>query len=105
MFVSLQVMLPIEIKENRILISVLNWGMGHVSRSIGLIHQLLEQENIVFIACSIEQEEIYKQYFNSIQFIRHNGYPFKFGGKGNFAWDLFKGLFKLKKRMKRERIA
>lgn len=95
-------MLPNEIIEKRILISVLNWGMGHVSRSIGLINQLLEQKNVVVIACSIEQEEIFKQYFDTVEFIRHDGYPFTFGGKGNFAWDLFKGLIKLKKRMKRE---
>ena len=95
-------MLPKEIREKRILISVLNWGMGHVSRSIGLIHQLIDQKNVVIIACSVEQEEIFKQYFDSIEIIRHDGYPFKFGGKGNFAWDLFKGLVKLKKRMKRE---
>lgn len=103
MFVSLQQMLPDEIIEKRILISVLNWGMGHVSRSIGLIHQLLEQKNIVIIACSDEQEDIYKQYFDTVEFIRHDGYPFKFGGKGNFGWDLTKRFTSLQKRLSEER--
>jgi uncharacterized protein (TIGR00661 family) len=96
-------MLPNEIIQKRILISVLNWGMGHVFRSIGLIHQLLEQKNVVIIACSVEQEEIYNQYFDKVEFIRHDGYPFEFGGKGNFAWDLAKSFSLLNRRLKEER--
>jgi len=96
-------MLPNEIIEKRILISVLNWGMGHVSRSIGLIHKLLEQKNVVIIACSVEQEEIYTQYFDKVEFIRHDGYPFRFGGKGNFAWDLTKRFSLLNRRLRDER--
>lgn len=95
-------MLPSEIIEKRILISVLNWGMGHVSRSIGLIHQLIQQGNIIHIACSENQKKVYQDYFDSVMFIDHNDYPFEFGGKGSFGWDLFKGLFKLKSRMKTE---
>ena len=97
-------MLPSEIIEKRILISVLNWGMGHVSRSIGLIHQLKTQNNAIFIACSAEQKVVFEQYFGDVIFIDHEGYPFKFGGKGNFALDLFKRVVSLKKRMKKEQI-
>jgi hypothetical protein len=96
-------MLPNEIREKRILISVLNWGMGHVSRSIGLIDQLLGQNNSVFIACSIEQEEIYTQYFDTVEFIRHDGYPFEFQGKGRFGWDLTRRFSSLRKRLLKER--
>ena len=96
-------MLPVEIIEKRILISVLNWGMGHVSRSIGLIHQLIQQGNIIHIACSKNQKKVYQEYFDTVTFIHHDDYPFEFGGKGNFGWDLFKGYFKLKNRMKKER--
>lgn len=95
-------MLPEEIIEKRILISVLNWGMGHVSRSIGLIHQLLNQGNTVIVACSLDQEEIYRQYFKNIEFVRHEGYPFKFNGKGNFGKDLIKQFSPLRKRLIKE---
>lgn len=96
-------MLPEEIIEKRILISVLNWGMGHVSRSIGLIHQLLDQNNAVIIACSLKQEEIYRQYFENIEFVRHEDYPFEFDGKGNFGWDLTKRFSLLNRRLREER--
>lgn len=95
-------MLPSEIIEKRILISVLNWGMGHVSRAIGLIHQLIQQGNLIHIACSENQQKVFEEYFDTVSFIHHDDYPFKFGGKGNFAWDLFKGIFKLNNRMKKE---
>lgn len=95
-------MLPEEIIEKRILISVLNWGMGHVSRSIGLIQQLLNQKNEVIIACSFEQENIYSQYFDSVDYVSHEGYPFKFDGKGKFGKDLMKQFSPLKKRLLKE---
>ncbi len=83
-------MIPTNIKEQRVLISVLNWGMGHVSRSIGLIHQLIVQNNTIIIACDVSQQEIFQQYFNDIEYIEHKGYPFKFSGGGNFGWDLMR---------------
>ena len=83
-------MIPTDLKEQRVLISVLNWGMGHVSRSIGLIHQLIAQNNTIIIACDVSQQEIFKQYFNDIEYIEHKSYPFKFSGGGNFGWDLIR---------------
>lgn len=95
-------MLPNEIKQKRILLSPLNWGMGHVARCIPLIHGLLKNENVVLIAASSDQQQIFKQYFPNIEYINHAGYPFNFGEKGNFALDLAKQFVALRKRMKLE---
>lgn len=94
---------PEDLRDKRILISPLNWGMGHVARSIGMIHQLLNQGNDIFIACDQEQEDIFREYFQKVSFILHAGYPFYFGGKGNFAWDLLSRSRSLRSRMKSER--
>lgn len=94
---------PNEIRGKRILISVLNWGMGHVARSIGLVHQLIEQDNLIFIACSEHQKIIFEAYFNQVEYLEHADYPFVFEGKGNFAWDISKRLASLQKRMTDER--
>jgi UDP:flavonoid glycosyltransferase YjiC (YdhE family) len=77
--------------------------MGHVSRSIGLIHQLFGQENKVFIACDERQQQVFSEYFDNVHFISHDGYPFVFRGKGNFAWDLLSRSNSLRKRLKLER--
>jgi hypothetical protein len=97
-------MSPGDIKEQRILISVLNWGFGHVSRCIGLIQELQKESNTIYIACNEEQETIFKAYFRDVEFVKHNGYPFVFGGKGNFAADLVKSSQGLAKRLKKEQL-
>ncbi|MBT5438978.1 MAG: hypothetical protein HOH34_07450 [Flavobacteriales bacterium] len=83
------------IKNKRIGFSVLNWGLGHVTRSVSIIHQLKTQSNQVFIFCNDEQKNIFSQYLLDVSFIDHEGYPFKFRGKGNFKRDLFRSLFAL----------
>lgn len=96
-------MLPTDIKKQRVLLSPLNWGMGHVSRCIGLIDILLRNDNAIFIACSADQQAIFQQYFKDVTFIDHDGYPFEFGGKGKFSFDLLKSFSALKKRHNEER--
>lgn len=95
-------MRPEELSENRILISPLNWGFGHVSRSIGLIQQLLNQKNEVIIACDEDQEKVYREYFPELTYVFHEGYDFKFHGKGHFAKDLLFRWSSLRMRMLNE---
>lgn len=96
-------MKPSDVKNKRILISPLNWGMGHVSRCIGLIDQLLSQENKIVIACSGVQKKVFLEYFPNVEYINHEGYPFKFGGKGHFSWDIISRFSLLSKRLRAER--
>ncbi len=92
------------ITEERILFSPLNWGWGHVSRSIPLLRKLQKQGNSIFIACSSEQREIYCEYLKDITYLDWVGYPFIFKGKGNFGSDLFQSARNLKKFGERELI-
>ncbi len=93
-----------DIRNKKVLISPLNWGFGHVSRSIGMIHRCLELENEVVVACDAEQEAIFKMYFPELIYVSHEGYPFKFGGKGRFASDLLFRYSALRKRLKQEMV-
>lgn len=83
---------------------MLNWGHGHVARSIGLIRQLIENQNELIIAGDPDQQKIFRQYFPDLTYVQHEGYPFKFGGKGSFSWDLAKTIPQLKNRLNQERI-
>lgn len=83
------------IKNKRIGFSVLNWGLGHVTRCVSIIHQLKSQSNEVFVFCNNDQKAIFSQYLNGVVFIEHEGYPFKFKGKGHFKRDLLRSLFSL----------
>ena len=82
-------MIPEEIFNKRILISSLNWGMGHVARCIPLIRKLNNNENNIWIACSENQKSVYLNYFPNINYLNLNDFPFKFKGKGYFALDIF----------------
>jgi hypothetical protein len=79
-----------EIKDRRVLFAALNWGMGHVSRSIPLLGKLQEQGNEIFLCCDETQRKVFEEYLCDVTYIHHNGYPFSHSGKGNFAFDLWK---------------
>jgi UDP:flavonoid glycosyltransferase YjiC (YdhE family) len=98
-FSYLRKMHPQSISQKRILISPLNWGMGHVARCIPLIHDFLKNGNTVIVAATDDQGAVFRAYFPSIQVVKHEGYPFVFAGKGNFALDLARQFKGLKKRL------
>jgi hypothetical protein len=78
------------IRDKKILYAALDWGFGHVTRSIGIIRELISQNNEVIIACSEEQKVLFVSYFPEVQFVFLEGYNFKFSGKGTWTWDLWK---------------
>lgn len=77
-----------DIQNERILYSFLNWGKGHLSRSIELIKQLSEQHNELFICCSEADFDCLKSYVSNLNWITFEGYPLQFSGEGNFGKDL-----------------
>lgn len=91
-------MRPEEVINKKILFSPLNWGMGHVSRSISLIQQLINQKNKLIIACDEAQKRVYLEYFPNLTYVLHEGYPFSFKGEGNFISDMLSQSRTLKKR-------
>lgn len=93
---------PNQIFNKRIGFSVLNWGLGHVSRSITVIKKLEQQNNKVFIFCDEVQKSFLKQYLLESEYVEHEGYPFLFRGKGNFKQDLFLRAPKLLKFLRYE---
>ena len=78
--------------------------MGHVSRCIGLIYKLKKQGNWVVVACSDSQRKVFEEYFDDLVYEDHAPYPFKFGGRGWFSFDLAKRFVHLKRRRKQELV-
>jgi hypothetical protein len=93
---------PSEIHGQNILFSALNWGYGHVMRSIILLKKLQNQGNTLHIVGNAEQITLYKSEGIHANFIEEKGYPFDFSGKGNFAWDFIKNYKALKKHYAQE---
>lgn len=93
-----------DVVEKNVLISPLNWGMGHVSRSIALISKLRDQKNRIIFAGDEDQIRMVSSYFDDLIFLEHEGYPFRFGENGNFGLDLAFSYPSLNKRLKQEII-
>lgn len=71
-----------QIFNQRIFFGAMNWGMGHISRSIDMLRQLENQGNHLAIACNAEQEQIMRSYFPEAEYLALDGYPFYFSQKG-----------------------
>ncbi len=91
-----------EVVDRRILLSPLNWGLGHVTRCIGLIQLLQNQGNRFYVACDEHQQAVFENYLENVTYIRHLGYPFSFEGKGKFTRDLISNRKPLLARFARE---
>jgi hypothetical protein len=84
-----------EVQHKKILLSCLNWGMGHVARSIALISKLLDQKNTVILAGDLNQLKIFRAYFPQMQTLEVEGYPFEFEKYTSFQQAIWKQKTKL----------
>ena len=58
----------------RILICPLNWGLGHATRCIPIIHKLQQEGNILLIASSGCAGELLQQEFPTLEYIHFPGF-------------------------------
>jgi uncharacterized protein (TIGR00661 family) len=61
-------------KQSKILFTVLNWGLGHATRSIPLINQLLQNNNIVYVASDGEALTLLQNHFPQLHFFKLPSY-------------------------------
>jgi uncharacterized protein (TIGR00661 family) len=65
----------------KVIVAPLDWGLGHATRCIPLIKQLLKADYEVIIAAEKAQMYLLKQEFPSLRFVHLPGYKLKYGGK------------------------
>jgi predicted glycosyltransferase len=58
----------------KVLVCPLDWGMGHATRCVPIIRQLLKEHCEVVIAADGQPYEFLKEYFPQLEFIRLPGY-------------------------------
>lgn len=96
-------MRPEDLKQQRILFGCLNWGSGHIARSISLIKQLVDQGNTVFLMCNREQQTVFEQYVSRVTFISEEGFQFRFRGDGNFFREMSRNAWGFRNAIRAER--
>jgi uncharacterized protein (TIGR00661 family) len=71
-------MLPKDLKDKKIVFCVLDWGLGHASRSSVLIQQLLKQGNTLSIVSSGEALVYLKKEFSQVSYESIKSYNVKY---------------------------
>jgi uncharacterized protein (TIGR00661 family) len=64
-----------------VLLSPLDWGLGHTTRCIPIIHELLTQGCSVIIACNSTQKLLLAREFPELTYVQLAGYNLKYGKK------------------------
>lgn len=93
-----------KIENEIILISPLDWGMGHTTRCVSLIKFILGNNKII-VAGNHSQLEFFKQEFPDIETVFIEGYNVSLDYQKSTYIQLLKQILKLKKTIKREHDA
>ena len=98
------------ITNKRILIAPLNWGLGHATRDVSIIRDLLKNENEVFVAGNLNTIRILNEEFPDLTFILFPSFSVKYSKQflilklifslPYFLFQIAKEHFKLKKIIK-----
>jgi uncharacterized protein (TIGR00661 family) len=64
-----------------VLLSPLDWGLGHTTRCIPIISELLHQGCNVIIACNSTQKALLSREFPQLSYVHLSGYNLKYGKK------------------------
>lgn len=96
-------LVPENIKGKTVLIAALDWGMGHTTRCVSIVRDLLLQGNQVTFAGNKKQLTFIRRDFPKINTVELNGYNISFNSKKNTYTQLLGQLLKFKKSVKDEK--
>lgn len=87
----------------RILISLLDWGLGHATRCIPIIHSFLRNDCEVYIACNAMQQRLLENEFENVHFLLLEGYNIRYASsKRWFAVKILQQIPKILFAIRRE---
>jgi uncharacterized protein (TIGR00661 family) len=78
--------------QQRILIAPLNWGLGHATRCIPIIHELISQGHYIIIASDGYPLELLKQEFPKVERIEFHSLSVRYTSGKNQVWRLLLSL-------------
>jgi uncharacterized protein (TIGR00661 family) len=77
-------------KKPRILVAPLDWGLGHATRCIPVIYELMKQDCEIWLAGEGQQEILLKQEFPGLPFLPLKGYRTRYGkSRAGLFWSVF----------------
>lgn len=89
-------------KGKRVLVTPLDWGLGHATRCIPVIEALRKRNCEVFIASSGSSLELLKKEFPDLAFFGLPSYRIKYPESGSFVFSMIRQIPKIKKTIAEE---
>jgi uncharacterized protein (TIGR00661 family) len=89
-------------KGKKVLITPLDWGLGHASRCVRLIQELLKLECEVMIGASGDSLMLLKEEFPSLKYFDFPSYAPVYSASSSLIWKMTEQLFKFIKTINRE---
>lgn len=90
--------------KKNILVAPINWGLGHATRCIPLIEELLKNDYNVIIASDGQSLNLLKKEFPTLKAIELPPYNIKYPKKGYlFKWKMISQCVSIKRTIRRER--
>jgi uncharacterized protein (TIGR00661 family) len=86
----------------RILLSPLDWGLGHTTRCIPLIRELLDRGHHITVACNNFQKQFLESYRLNVQYVHLNGYDVSYHNKGSMMMKMAGQIPKIMQKIKEE---
>ena len=87
----------------RILVAPLDWGLGHATRCIPIIRELLAQDCEVWVAGEKAQENLLKAEFPQLSFLQLDGYRIRYSrSAAGLMWSMFRQTHKILSAIKKE---
>ena len=91
-------------RKPRILVAPLDWGLGHATRCIPIILELLKQDCEVLLAGEGAQETLLKKEFPQLHFLPLKGYRINYSiSGGGLLWRMMSQIPQIKKTIRHER--
>ena len=89
----------------RILVAPLDWGLGHATRCIPLVRELLRQGAEVWLAGERAQENLLRNEFPQLPFLLLEGYRISYSKNGQgFFWKMLGQVGHIRRSIKKENI-
>ncbi len=85
-----------------VLIAPLDWGLGHATRCIPIIKELIHQGARVIVAASGSQKNLLKEEFPLLEFIEIPGYEIRYKRGFLLKWNLVMRIPAILKKIKKE---
>lgn len=79
----------------KILVAPLNWGLGHASRCIPIVQQLLDKGNEVILGGDGESLVLLHKYFPQLQFIQLPSLQLQYSKGNSQVWAMLKAIPKI----------